>query len=111
MLFRICAVLCNFNPRPPRGERLTEIADIQKPVIFQSTPSARRATRDLHDAGGTPQISIHALREEGDYSPLSSSNFATLFQSTPSARRATQQVNQRIAIGRISIHALREEGD
>ena len=34
--------------------------------IFLSTPSARRATRQPLQAGRLPDISIHALREEGD---------------------------------------------
>ena len=33
---------------------------------FLSTPSARRATDDLSSAIGDYEISIHALREEGD---------------------------------------------
>ena len=57
------------------------------------------------------QISIHALREEGDRT--SKENIAALekFLSTPSARRATGHLlvdHHQIAI---SIHALREEGD
>ena len=36
-------------------------------VAFLSTPSARRATVHLESAAGSAgQISIHALREEGD---------------------------------------------
>ena len=34
---------------------------------FLSTPSARRATLALMQASGDKKISIHALREEGDY--------------------------------------------
>ncbi len=33
---------------------------------FQSTPSARRATPHGLGGAGTAEISIHALREEGD---------------------------------------------
>ena len=56
---------------------------------FLSTPSVRRATR-VHDGNHCrPDISIHALREEGD-------------QPLPFA---TQDA------AKISIHALREEGD
>ena len=79
-------------------------------------------------------ISIHALREEGD--PTFFSTFHallrfqstpsarrattkhwravavdTVFQSTPSARRATKTDARRHPAVRISIHALREEGD
>ena len=34
--------------------------------LFQSTPSARRATSDWHESQIFVAISIHALREEGD---------------------------------------------
>ena len=57
------------------------------------------------------QISIHALREEGD--PFSAVRFwlQKVFLSTPSARRATNyESTWRDGIF-ISIHALREEGD
>ena len=58
--------------------------------IFQSTPSARRATW------------INQYDIEG----------WSLFQSTPSARRATRGHSGRNACeSGISIHALREEGD
>ena len=56
-------------------------------------------------------ISIHALREEGDARIFSRILMVSLFLSTPSARRAThQRALERTAI-KISIHALREEGD
>ena len=57
------------------------------------------------------EISIHALREEGDARIFSRILMVSLFLSTPSARRAThQRALERTAI-KISIHALREEGD
>ena len=56
-------------------------------------------------------ISIHALREEGDLMMLCSSVSAILFLSTPSARRATRAEKAVEAAREISIHALREEGD
>ena len=34
----------NFNPRPPRGERLSLSNNFSAALVFQSTPSARRAT-------------------------------------------------------------------
>ena len=83
--------------------------------------------------GSETEISIHALREEGDrralYMTCSTANFyprpprggrpdlgadvdnAQKFLSTPSARRATQQLAARGYNVKISIHALREEGD
>ena len=57
-------------------------------IRFLSTPSARRATTSYHGCCLLCAISIHALREEGDYG----------------VGRSQQGRN-------ISIHALREEGD
>ena len=55
---------------------------------FLSTPSARRATGDVDRVEATIDISIHALREEGDdLLAVDTSKY------------------------KISIHALREEGD
>ena len=102
-------------------------------LIFQSTPSARRATPADSSPPVDTGISIHALREEGDLFPslipLSISIFQSTpsarratfacsrlyltkeFQSTPSARRATMAVTKEVSQVIISIHALREEGD
>ena len=58
------------------------------------------------------EISIHALREEGDGRCCSSPHQDHQFLSTPSARRATSPLAHRTqADAAISIHALREEGD
>ena len=101
----------DFYPRPPRGGRPVQGDNRPKIKIFLSTPSARRATtghRGRHPRlyhfyprpprGGRPlpirayamiwQISIHALREEGDV-----------------------EWAKNLGIYKISIHALREEGD
>ena len=56
-----------FYPRPPRGGRR-----------FSCQPK-----------GAKPDISIHALREEGDSPAFNGSNDHIRFLSTPSARRAT----------------------
>ena len=78
----------DFYPRPPRGGRPTASVGRQTIILFLSTPSARRATQtvifnlDSNEFLSTPsarratpallppakalQISIHALREEGD---------------------------------------------
>ena len=56
-------------------------------------------------------ISIHALREEGDTRGSVAIIKAQKFQSTPSARRATVAVPGLVHAVVISIHALREEGD
>ena len=59
---------CNrhFYPRPPRGGRLVRSGVAMILLTFLSTPSARRATSPRRWEAGPRQISIHALREEGD---------------------------------------------
>ena len=57
----------DFYPRPPRGGRPASGQIIQIFFLFLSTPSARRATLGLYkQLGLIYEISIHALREEGD---------------------------------------------
>ena len=58
---------------------------------FLSTPSARRATRKCDkERIRCKHISIHALREEGDYEISQMQRARERFLSTPSARRATE---------------------
>ena len=78
---------------------------------FLSTPSARRATGTDGRIGMYVEISIHALREEGDRAGIPPSMRVSEFLSTPSARRATKPMNFPLLSKAISIHALREEGD
>ena len=128
------SIRSDFNPRPPRGGRHDSSCAGTWLLIFQSTPSARRATRRRYrperpcsdfnprpPRGGRPRLC--AFCSSGQR-----------FQSTPSARRATycsnrlrsnsENFNPRPPRGgrpgkahwcrqkrRISIHALREEGD
>ena len=79
----------HFYPRPPRGGRHRKVYA----VLYRLN------------------ISIHALREEGD--PLSGNAAVNIFTflSTPSARRATNELPKLSSSWIISIHALREEGD
>ena len=111
-------------------DKLTQLAN----ESFLSTPSARRATcatsspswRMNHfyprpPRGGRPHlgqtvknavdISIHALREEGDDYKTLTIQVLCKFLSTPSARRATSSSSGDSTSVEISIHALREEGD
>ena len=100
---------------------------------FQSTPSARRATSGLEGVGVAHEISIHALREEGDrlhqvparhrvdFNPRpprggrprrwwGSSGHADFNPRPPrGGRPGTLSTIRRQKD--ISIHALREEGD
>ena len=101
----------NFYPRPPRGGRPAVAVGflIEKDI---SIHALREEGDIIH--GGQLQfkaISIHALREEGDAELQAFIKAFVEFLSTPSARRAT--VLHRFPAHRwiISIHALREEGD
>ena len=64
-----------------------------------------------HGVGHHIDISIHALREEGDPWRLISVRRSSKFLSTPSVRRATAYSFICGFSTGISIHALREEGD
>ena len=79
----------DFYPRPPRGGRLYRRGGQTRPASFLSTPSVRRATHSACSHAEREQISIHALREEGDGCI---EVWVSLYWD-------------------ISIHALREEGD
>ena len=56
----------DFYPRPPRGGRPETGASRLAAASFLSTPSARRATLEALRVILGVEISIHALREEGD---------------------------------------------
>ena len=74
----------------PSARRATECFKRRiKPNVFLSTPSARRATIAGKEWGFSLAISIHALREEGDYWDVGGRSAYFKFLSTPSARRAT----------------------
>ena len=106
------SMLCYFYPRPPRGGRLGAVTAKHGVMQFLSTPSARRATRRTMASALASDISIHALREEGDHPaskhrprhchfyprpPRGGRRLVSqrdtereIFLSTPSARRATR---------------------
>ena len=79
----------NFNPRPPWGGRLSVQFSALSFTPFQSTPSVGRATEYVNRIKHLDNISIHALRGEGDVHKMRA--FWVFFF--------------------ISIHALRGEGD
>ena len=123
--FRVAGqcLLDDFYPRPPRGGRRYQPRPGSRPDQFLSTPSARRATRHHTRQPRPDPISIHALREEGDWPPRLPrsipSDFyprpprggrppswtqrpsARRFLSTPSARRATCDIISRDAYARL----------
>ena len=88
-MHRLFSRLSDFYPRPPRGGR----------------PSLTNGERDALE------ISIHALREEGDPDPEERGKSDGYFYPRPprGGRRSVTLGLTYIYI--ISIHALREEGD
>ena len=74
------------SARRATGEERSQVEQLK----FLSTPSARRATSTPRVRSDTADISIHALREEGDSRLSMMRCTSLLFLSTPSARRATQ---------------------
>ena len=123
----------NFYPRPPRGGRPPTVACALRPADFYPRPPRGGRLFGPFDASKTCNISIHALREEGDgfllpgfrkpgnFYPrpprggrlremlliVSSLNF---YPRPPRGGRQLKN-NQQAMFTSISIHALREEGD
>ena len=124
-----------FYPRPPRGGRpFSEWLFSKSSIVFLSTPSARRATFSPHDDAPRPrnfyprpprggrhvavdlfsssvEISIHALREEGDCTAPAGISIEWDFYPRPPRGGRRPSRRDRGSIYSISIHALREEGD
>ena len=101
----------DFYPRPPRGGRLNNHRRTVTSLIFLSTPSARRATESSKVSRTYSQISIHALREEGDSPSLHPSWRGGNFYPRPPRGGRQCQNSYLLIFSLISIHALREEGD
>ena len=127
-------VQIHFYPRPPRGGRRTSANRTGTSSKFLSTPSARRATPHPADPGLQIDISIHALREEGDHYFGGLPGGCCNFYPRPPRGGRPPPVEPKALIHfyfyprpprggrrprgsrlhdhqRISIHALREEGD
>ena len=101
----------HFYPRPPRGGRRRNTVSSPTRPVFLSTPSARRATIRAVAHQPCDEISIHALREEGDFQLFNAIQQGFYFYprpprgGRPPGRMCVNQASM------ISIHALREEGD
>ena len=79
-----------FNPRAPRGARLPAAVDlVHNPVISIHALREERDDTAITGPAATKRISIHALREERDPPPLFVKVLFVQFQSTRSARSAT----------------------
>ena len=83
----------HFYPRPPRGGRPFWAETVEYTTPFLSTPSARRATHFKRTSARHNAISIHALREEGDFSPMNRFQFFHNFYPRPP--RGGRQQKQR----------------
>ena len=102
----------DFYPRPPRGGRRDD-GQHSKALREDFYPRPPRGGRLDLLPNLTPEqkISIHALREEGDYNAKKAQLLDLYFYPRPprGGRRAVLCAGQ--VPQAISIHALREEGD
>ena len=80
----------HFYPRPPRGGRPLPVGQSGACRYFYPRPPRGGRRRVSAARNGRGEISIHALREEGDKWPPRRPGAHTQFLSTPSARRATR---------------------
>ena len=78
---------------------------------FLSTPSARRATKFKYPKQPDLEISIHALREEGDRGSQTAKECQLYFYPRPPRGGRLAVLRAELERDVISIHALREEGD
>ena len=101
-----------FYPRPPRGGRHGAVAHVQD--VLDISIHALREEGDVHTCAEfvDTTISIHALREEGD-PPLVEDVRWSFDISIHALREEGDRSSGGLGIGAraISIHALREEGD
>ena len=65
-IIRKLVIDADFNPRPPWGGRQKTLKGWTLKTTFQSTPSVGRATVPYANNTKKHDISIHALRGEGD---------------------------------------------
>ena len=87
------------------------VASITPSPLFLSTPSARRATQCAMSYITTINISIHALREEGDGAAPHGKQSGRNFYPRPPRGGRRPDRHPGCHDHCISIHALREEGD
>ena len=83
-----------FYPRPPRGGRRPIRTTTSAAIGFLSTPSARRATLLSGYGRVRDDISIHALREEGDGAQLQPLQGHTHFYPRPPRGGRPQQCSR-----------------
>ena len=104
------APACYFYPRPPGGGRPRLRPKTQKQRRFLSTPSGWRATQQYECKNRNINISIHALRVEGDKINSVVQNVVAI--SIHALRVEGDALYSKFGANQtISIHALRVEGD
>ena len=81
----------HFYPRPPRGGRPHDAFCLVKPSNISIHALREEGDFEILAVSLHLVISIHALREEGDGRLLLHQRCSPIFLSTPSARRATAQ--------------------
>ena len=109
-----CATLqrWHFYPRPPGGGRHQLHPLGLAGQLFLSTPSGWRATTAAKKMKGIYQISIHALRVEGDGIGLHCHNRRGVISIHALRVEGDIQLKKNLHYRQnISIHALRVEGD
>ena len=89
----------NFYPRPPRGGRQPRTVIIIKQIDFYPRPPRGGRPQSWCYVEELKDISIHALREEGDNLLPLSCRMGLKFLSTPSARRATPRHHRHLVYG------------
>ena len=101
----------NFYPRPPRGGRpCTVLSEMVTPYFYPRPPRGGRLNLDSR-AVIAGKISIHALREEGDYATTDCRLKEWHFYPRPPRGGRHLVIGLDLVDALISIHALREEGD
>ncbi len=86
---RYQGIYWHFYPRPPRGGRPLPLRFRYTQSYFYPRPPRGGRPAPLPAMLLAEFISIHALREEGDFPQRCTCDRAKAFLSTPSARRAT----------------------
>ena len=103
--------IADFNPRLPRGRRLSKTASISTVWNFNPRlPRGRRPVRHLRNLRAKG-ISIHASLAGGDQRIMFRGADDPIFQSTPPSREATEEKFQAFRDLVISIHASLAGGD
>ena len=100
-----------FYPRPPRGGRPVPSSETTSVEDFYPRPPRGGRLGDREDPEKLHQISIHALREEGDCRRSPSGRCCGYFYPRPPRGGRRRGLVFSTFGGVISIHALREEGD